>query len=224
MSNVIIDIILILIVVFGAIWGISRGFIKSVSGPVKFFACIIIAFGLCSFFAETVIAPIIEEPLTNQISDYLVENFEENEDGEPKIPTLVRFAAVVMDVNIDEIEGVEGYAQALADKIAHPVISLVSSIAAFVILYFLAKLLVAILFKILDSMLDSGVAGSVNKILGCVFSTFLALVVAWAAATLFEFVINAPAFENVAWMNEFDGGYIYKFLKTLNPIDLLFSF
>ena len=52
----------------------------------------------------------------------------------------------------------------------------------------------------------------------------LAFIVCWALASVFELVMNLPVFVGQAWVNEFTGGFVYKFLKSINPIDILLSF
>lgn len=222
--NVVIDVLLLLIIALGAYLGIKRGFIASVARPVKFFLCLIISFSLSAPIGSAIIQPIVEEPLTNQISDFIEERASGEDAEDAELPTLLRVAASLMDVDIEGLTGTEDYADALADKIALPVVKLIASVSAFILIYFLMRLLLNIGFKMLNSMFDSGVAGAVNKTLGCVFSTALAIICAWGFTVLFEFFINIPAFDNVVWMSEFNGGFIYKLLKSLNPIDLLFSF
>ena len=211
--NVVIDIILALIVLGGAFVGFKRGFISTVAKPVKLVLCIVVAFSLASSVATAVIEPIIGETVENQISDYLTEKIEEDTEGEFELPTLLKLAALLLDVDVDSIQ-----------SIASPVIHFVAVIISFVLLYFALKIILGILLKILDSAFNTGIVGAFNKTLGLVFGTVLSVTAAWAVVSVFEFVINTSLFENAVWLSEFEGGYIYNFFKAYNPIDLLLSF
>ena len=222
--NVVIDIILALIVLGGAFVGFKRGFISTVAKPVKLVLCIVVAFSLASSVATAVIEPIIGETVENQISDYLTEKIEEDTEGEFELPTLLKLAALLLEVDVDSIQSEKDYADALVESIASPVIHFVAVIISFVLLYFALKIILGILLKILDSAFNTGIVGAFNKTLGLVFGTVLSVTAAWAVVSVFEFVINTSLFENAVWLSEFEGGYIYNFFKAYNPIDLLLSF
>ena len=220
----IVDIILALIVLIGAIVGLKRGFILTVAKPVKFVLCLIIAFSLASSVATEVVEPMVGDALENQMTDFLTEKIEESQDGEFEIPTLIKLAAGVLDIDLESFESAENYADAMVSSIAQPIIHLVSTVIAFFILYFVSKIVLGILLKLLNAIFDRGIIGALNKALGLIFSTFFAIVIAWCAASLFEFVINTSLLDGVAWAQEFDGGFIYDFFKSTNPIELLLSF
>lgn len=220
----IVDIVLALIVLIGAIVGLRRGFILTVAKPVKFVLCLIIAFSLASPVAERVVEPMIGDALENQMTDFLTEKIEESADGEFEIPTLIKLAAGVLDIDLESLESAENYAEVLISEIADPIIHLFSTVISFFLLYFVLKFVLGILLKLLNAIFDRGIVGALNKALGLIFSTFFSLVIAWCAASLFEFLINTSLLDGVAWANEFDGGFIYNFFKSTNPIELLLSF
>lgn len=225
-AGVIVDIVLCLIIIIGAIVGIKRGFIATVAGPVKLIACIVISIGLSTTVANAVVQPIIEEPLTNQISDYLVEKFDDAsaDTGEIETPTVLKLAAAVLDIDIEGIDTNADYADALVEKLAVPVIHAIAVVISFILLYVVSRLLLSIIFKILNSAFDGGAVGVLNRLLGCVLSTVMSVLIAWLATSLFDFITHIPSISSAAWISEFDGGYIYEFFKNFSPIDLLLSF
>jgi hypothetical protein len=77
---------------------------------------------------------------------------------------------------------------------------------------------------VLNKILDGGLFGVVNKTLGCIFNTLLALIVAWAFTSVFEYFISLPFLAEQAWTESFTGGFVYKLFKSISPIDLLLSF
>ena len=112
----------------------------------------------------------------------------------------------------------------LVEGIAGPIVSLVSSAIAFVLIYIVARILLSIAVAILAKLVESGVVGFVNGILGLVFTSLLTLFSVWALVAVSDLILNLPAVASTAFAEEFSGGFIYKFLKDLNPIDLLLSF
>ena len=39
-----------------------------------------------------------------------------------------------------------------------------------------------------------------------------------------EYILNIPAVANTAFAKAFDGGWVYGFIKSMSPVDLLLSF
>ncbi len=227
-ANIIVDVVLIGIVIAGAIMGICRGFIKTIATPVKFFASVAIAFALCSVVATSIIQPVIQEPITNQMSEFLVEKCQglTSENAFENLPTLIKFASTLVGIDVSTIEGAttEEFIVSLVEKLAVPTIHLIAVVFSFIIVYFLARFVLWILIAIINSMFETGALGVLNKTLGCIFSTALAIIISWAVASVFTYVISMPVFADVVWIQEFDGGWIYQFFKMLNPVDLLLSF
>ena len=114
--------------------------------------------------------------------------------------------------------------EAVAKAVTAPVVQVISVIFGFVIAYFISKILLNFLFILINNVLNSGVAGKVNKTLGCVFTLFLAFVAGWAFTSVFEFIFNIPAIASIKGIKNFNGGVIYRFFRNFTPLDLLLSF
>ncbi len=228
MANIIVDVIISLLFALGAFLGYRKGFFFTATKPIKWFAAILLAFSLSGTVASSVVQPIIEEPITNQISDYLTEKCEEltPENAKEELPTLVKVAAGLADIDIDSIEGetTEEFISATVDKLAEPMIYLFALIISFFAIYFISKFTLAILLSILNKIFLQGVLGVFNKVLGLIFGAFLAFVALWLAVMLFGYVISIPSIAATDFAKAFNGGFIYKFLKSMSPLDLLLSF
>ncbi len=226
--TIIIDILLLGMIGFGIFWGIKNGFISAIAKPVKFFASLLFAILLSSVAATAIIEPMIEVPLTGQISDYLVEKCDDitPDNAKDKVPTVLKFAAGVVNVDLEEIEGgtTEEYITALVETLAHPVVHLFATIIAFILLYFIFKLIFSLLLWLTNLMFKKGVVGVVNKIFGAVATTAFAMVVAWGFVSVFDYFINLSFIAENSWAMNFNGGFLYDFFKSVSPIDLLLSF
>lgn len=226
--NILIDVIIVGVIAGGAIFGIARGFISSVAKPVKWVASIVIAFSFCTAFSGAVIYPIIEAPITNQLTEYLVDKCSHitAANASEELPTLLKLAAGAVGVDLSSLEtdGATDFISQLVDKLAHPVINMISVVVSFFAVYLISKLVLSILLSIINHAFDGGVFGVLNRVLGFLFTTSLAFVVAWILTSVFGYVISLPAFADTAWIASFEGGYVYKFFKGISPIDLLLSF
>ena len=228
MADIIVDAIIVILFLLGAFLGYRKGFFFTATKPIKWFAAIILALSLSGTVASAVVVPIIEEPITNQISDYLTEKCDEitPENAKDELPTLVRLAAGLADVDIESIEGetTAEFIFSTVDKLAEPLIYLIAVIISFFGVYFVSKFVLAILLAILNKIFLTGVLGVCNKILGLVVGLFLAFVLLWVAVMLFGYVVSIPSIAETDFAKTFDGGFIYKFIKSMSPLDILLSF
>jgi len=227
-ASIVVDLIIVSIVLFGAFWGIKRGFILTLAKPVKWIASILIALSLCNPVANSIVQPMIEAPITNQISSYLTEECADitAESASEELPTLLKLAAGIVGVDVNSITGENAadYISQIVDKLAMPAIHLIAIVISYFALYLLAKILLSVGVSLINGILSGGIFGIANKILGFVFSTFLAFVSAWLLVALFGYLINIPALREIGWISSFKGGYVYRFFKEISPIELLLSF
>ncbi len=229
MVNIIVDIVLILVVLAGFILGIKRGFIKTVAKPVKLALAIVIAFSFAAPASEAFIEPTVKEPISNQIEGVLLEKSETltPENMNEELPTLLKIAATVFNIQIDGVSADADSEEIIAqivDKLISPAVHIISTAIAFLVLYIVSNIALSILLSILNSVFDTGFVGTVNKILGAVFSTALFVIFAWLLTLLFTYIIHAPALAQQEWVKNFDGGFVYDFFNKFNPIDWLLSF
>ncbi len=225
--NVIIDVILCAIVVIGCIIGFKVGFVSLVAKPVKAVLAIIFAFVFCTGVADAVMTPMISTPVTNYLVDFMnekcagitAENYAE------ELPTLLKLAASVFGIDLSEtVAGTSGSVlEGLVETLTAPVINVVSIIISFVVVWIVSKILLSLIFFLINALLK-GPLGALNGILGCIVSTILAIVIAWGVAVLLEFVFHTAAFEGNALIEEFEGGFFYRFFNTYSPLELLLSF
>jgi len=229
MANIIVDIVIVALLIIGAIIGAVKGFIKTVAKPVKWVASLVISFTCASGVGNSLIKPLILTPVSSHLTAFLQERYAEISatDAGSAMPTLVRIAAGVCGIDIDQVAqeaGEEGVLTAIINAVTEPVVGVISVIIAFFILYIVSGLLLSLILAIINAIVDHGVVGVVNRIFGCVFTFALSFVAVWLLISVFETVIAVPALAETAWVQEFTGGWVYNFLKTFSPLDLLLSF
>jgi len=226
LANIIFDAVLVLMMLIGVIVGAKRGFVRTVAKPVKLALSIWLSFSLSGFFGEKLIKPAISSPITSKITSFLIEKYSyvtAATSGE--LPLVVRIAAAMANVD-PALIGSEGeqYIVTLVNEITDPVVTLISVVLAFLILSIVLRLVLSLLLWLLESMVDDGFIGVANRIVGCVITFALSVVVCWCVVALSDFVFHIPAISSMVWVSEFSGGFVYKFFESISPIDLLLSF
>ena len=221
--SIFVEILLWVILLVGVALGIRSGFIRMAAKPVKLILSLVLAFSLCTSVAEGIVTPIIEQPITNYIYDFLAENCPELniENVAEELPTVLKMAAGMYGINVEEIVAQNAGRDIIAEitaVLAAPVISILAIIVSFVLLYFVSKLLITLALSLIDLIFSNGIFGALNKILGGVSGAVISFAVAWALAVLIEFLyhINGNGLENP--------GLLYTFFNTYSPIELLLSF
>lgn len=227
--NLILDIILVGILAVGALLGAKNGFIDTVARPVKFVLSIVLAFTLARSVGNFLVEPMIGPAISHKLSDILVEKYAgiTASTASSELPTLIRVAASFCGVNIQQVASAADGAsviESIAKSVSDPVVDLISLILGFVITYFLAKLVLKFILILINNIVNNGIAGIVNKGLGCVFALFLAFVVGWGVTCISEFIFNIPAIASMSSIENFTGGVVYRFFRAFTPLDLLLSF
>ena len=226
LANIIFDAVLVILMLIGIIVGAKRGFVGTVAKPVKLALSIWLSFSLSGFFAEKLVKPIISSPITSKLTSFLIEKYSyitAAQSGE--LPLLIRVAAALADVDPALIsEEGEQYIVILVNQITDPVVTLIALVITFILLYIILRLVLSLLLWLIESIVDDGFVGVTNRIVGCIFTFVLSFVISWCVVAVSDFVFHIPAISEIAWVAEFDGGFVYKFFKSISPIDLLLSF
>lgn len=227
--KIIVDLVLVAIIIGGVILGLKKGFTKIVARPVKLIASLVLAFSFCSGFGESIIAPIIDAPIQGYLSNFLYENCASitAENVTEELPTLVKIAAAAFGIDIEQIAAgaaVNAILDEIILNITSPVISLISTVLGFIAVYLLSRLGFAIAFLIIDLVFNGGLLGAINKLLGLIFGTAFAFIIAWGLAVVLELIFNLPAFASNEFISNYEGGWLYNFFNTFNPMELLLSF
>ena len=228
LSNLIFDVIIILVLAIAGFIGVKVGFFNILAKPFKYVGAIVITLGFAKPFGNGVIYPMIYKSVSNKVSTFLLAKFSAiTEATVEELPTLIKFAASLWGLDINTISGEAGtqsLIQNIIDKVMDPVVGVISIVIGGIVLYILSKLLLGLALWLVNSVLDNGAIGVVNKTLGCIFTLIIAFVIVWAVVGCSDFIINIPVIHNTKWGSEFTGGIIYRFFKNLSIVDLLLSF
>ena len=228
MLDIVIELLLCAIILVGFVIGLKRGFINLAAKPIKTVAALLVAFGYCTVIASSIVTPWIEAPIANYIKNFLYENCASltAENVNEELPTLIKIAAATVGIDINEVadNASVGVIDAIVENLASPVVSIISNIISFVGIFIIAVIVFGVILWLLNIVFSRGVFGFFNKFVGIVFGTALSVLIAWALAVIIEIVFHSPMLAENELIANFQGGYIYKFFNTYNPIELLLSF
>lgn len=220
----IIDLILVVILAIGVIVGIKRGFIASISKPVRRILAILIAFSCAASVGAVIVSPLISEPITTRITESLYANCPDitADTAVAELPLILKMVAGMAGVDISEAaEGTDDVIKALVEVISAPAIQAISSAIAFVLLFILSNLLLRLLFFILNHYSQEGILGIINRGVGCLINMLFAFVIDWLLVSVFAFLLDSALLSSTEWAVNFYGGFVYRFFDTLNPLELL---
>ena len=223
----ILDVVLIFIILLGIFLGYKRGFVRTVGRPVKFFATLFCSFRFCSLFSERVLRPLISGPVTRQVADYIRTHCGDvtAENAGETLPTVLKLAAGLFGIDVSEAASRgENVIDSLTSTLTAPVVDIISTVLSFVALLIICTLIFSVVLWLVDLLFRIGPVSIVNKVVGVLFSGAFAFLISWALASLFAFVLDTSLLEGVAWAENFEGGFFYRFLNQYNPLDLILSF
>ncbi len=237
LAGIIVDIVILLLLVIGGIWGWKSGVVEMLSKPIKFVLTIIISFSLATVVGSNIVQPIISAPVTNQVSSIVESKCEEIAEiaDIEKLPTIVRLLAEANGIDTEAVfsqEGKEALIEEVVKTVTDPVVGIISVVIAYILLHLVSSIVLTLAFKIADNCIKNGVGviSKANSILGCVIMTLLGATIVWAICGISDFILNIPLLQGQAWVQSFTSnnawfsGFLYRFFKGLSPIELLLSF
>ncbi len=218
------DILLCLAIAVGFIVGAVRGFVRSVAKPIRIVCAGFLAYLLCSVIGPNLIQPVVQAPISNQVSDFLVEKCETLDIDH--LPSLLKFAASLCNLDLSAYEGetTEESAHLIAEAVAEPLARILSIAIAFVLLFILCSLLLRLLLAVIDHSLKNSPLKGFNRALGSVTGGLMGIVCVWLFCALFTWVVSLPAFAEAEWAIECQKGVVYGLFRSIDPLELLLSF
>ena len=229
LANIIVDCLLVLVLVIGIIIGLKNGFIKTVAKPVKVFLSFLAAVTWSEPIGSGLIKPWISAPLTNKLASYITGICDglTADMASEEMPTVIKLAASLYDIDLNEVaQGTgEALAQSIVSAVTDPFVGIVSTVLAFALIFIAASILLGIVLVIVNKIAeDGGLIEFVNRALGCVTMFLFAFLIAWVIVSASDIILNIPAIHEMAWVQEFTGGFVFKFLKNFSPIEIILSF
>ena len=223
------EILILGILILGSYAGIRYGFVSIASKPIKTVASFFFAYTLSPAVGKGLIAPIIQAPTTNYIKSFMYDNCSNlNPDNVmDEVPTLLKMAGAASNRGETFVEG------QTTDEIIENVITsftglfseIISVIFAFFVLFFVGRLLIRLGIYLVNYYCSGGILAKVNRSMGFVLAAFLAAIAAWALVNTVDFFFHLPpVFDNSALIQNFRGGFLYRFFNSLSPLELLLSF
>lgn len=207
----VIDGIFALVIFLGLIVGVVKGFYDLITRPIRFFAAICITFLLAGPIIDAWLGPYFSQLLSGTITQALIEKSPGlAADSVDAMPFFFKALAFVFGVDtsgvVQNLEEGQSVAEALGGAIGAPLGNFVGMIVAYLAIFVISLLVLKIVMGLLGKVITAGPMHAIDKTLGSVFGVAVACLLCCIAAT----VINAAS-------KDFQGGFLYDFLLSLNP-------
>ncbi len=199
------DIIVVVIIAFFAIWGFKRGFVKSIVGMLSLAASLILAWMLYPIVSELLEAIGVKTAIFESIQNVLYAHTQS--EGIDKLPEFLQAAAA---------EGQRG----MIENAAGGASKLVLDIVSFVVVLVLSRIIIWIAQKFLIVISELPIIGLLNRFAGLLFGA--------AQGTLIVFIIFtvvyaiSPLRENGDIVTTIESSAIAKRIYDVNPIVNIF--
>ncbi len=199
LSNIIVDVVLVLIILAGFIYGAKCGVIKVLSKPLKWFSSFILAALAAISLSSKVVMPAIEGPIIEKFTERIVENW--NDSG--KVPLFFRLMGVSAESFATDVE-------ALSAELLEPAILILAAIITFFAVLIFGKLILGLVLGLLNFIVNKiGVLRKISKISGAVLGLILFFIIASIFARVFELCASLELLADTAFFSEFTGGFIF---------------
>lgn len=226
--NLIFELILLCILVGSSYAGIKFGFIQIAAKPIKIIASLAFAFSLCKSVGTVIIAPIIQNPVSAYIKEFVYAKCSNltSVNAYDELPTLLKMAGAAFNVDMNAQNAVsqETVLDNAILNLTSPAVNLIGIAVAFVLLLIVGRILMSLGVYLVNSFCRSGLIAKVNKAMGFVLAGMMSLIGAWAFVSVVEFLFHLPMFENSAAVQGFSGGFLYRLFISVSPLELLLSF
>lgn len=219
--DILIDVILLGIFFAGAYYGYKKGLFRMAVEPFRVLICFFVAFSFYETVSQGIVAPVI----TPTVRNYLFEFCQKTSiDGAiDKLPAMLRVALAIFNSSaLDNMDKAYG-AEALVNRLIDPLVRFLSGIIAFIILYVIVRLFSRLALNVIGCFLEGGILGRVNSLMGVVLSGFVGFAVACLTASLIDYALHLDAFSDLVASAGFRGGAIYRIMREVNLIRLVFS-
>lgn len=100
----------------------------------------------------------------------------------------------------------------------------ISTAIAFMLLLFVIRIILSFAVSVAARFFDFGIIGRINKFLGFLLATIVALILAYGFALLVEFLFTLQIFDNSSLVKDFSGGILYRLFIFISRSRLLPSF
>jgi uncharacterized membrane protein required for colicin V production len=234
--SIMLDLLPILLIVLGAIFGMRQGFIRVVFGRLRRLTSLALAAILARPVGSWVKDEFLLAPVTGKIKEFLADALgaelsgATGEEMASNLPAALRGVLNLLRIDISEAaadaEAAGGnLLEQFASRIAEPAARFLGVLLAFVALYFLCRIFLRLLVSVVDMIFKLPGLRILNSLLGLVFGLLFAVLYSWLLVTALGYVGDLLANGDVRFFAGFDieKTYIAKYFYSFRPIEFIFS-
>lgn len=201
------DVAVVVIIAFFAVWGFKRGFVKSIVGILSLAASLILAWMLYPVISQLLETVGVKTAIYESIQNILYENIQN--DSVASLPKFLQAAAM------------DGQS-AIIDGTALGAAKMVLDIVSFIVVLIASRIIIWIAKKLLIVMSEMPIIGFFNRIAGLLFGAAQGILIVFILFTVIFAV--SPMKENIGIVEAVSASTIAKPLYDANPILNIFDF
>jgi uncharacterized membrane protein required for colicin V production len=216
-SLTILDGVLAIIILVGVFLGYAKGFFSTITKPVKIIGAGCITYCLANPIIEAWTRPFFTEKAYGWINNALLEKAPElsiDTAGE-SLPFVLRIIASIFKIDVTAAGEAATSAEIISEiskSLSVPTGNLIAVAVTYAALFIAVLIVLSILIAIIGTVIDSGPLAVVDKILGLILGTAIAIVVCCIVANVTGSIAK-----------DFTGGFVYDFFKNFDPFSLILS-
>ncbi len=201
------DIAVVAIIVFFAVWGFKRGFVKSIVGMLSLAASLILAWMLYPVISQLLETIGVKMAVYESIQDVLYENMQND-----SIANLPKFLQ----------DAVQGGQKSIIDSTALGAAKMVLDIVSFIVVLIASRIVIWIAKKLLIVMAEMPIISFFNRIAGLLFGAVQGVLIVFILFAVI-FAIS-PLREGVEVVDAVNASTVAKTLYDANPLVKIFDF
>lgn len=227
-----IDAVFVVVVLVCTVWGLKKGFIKSLLGFIGYVIALLAAISISNWLAAFVYDSFLREVFIQKISSVLTDGAaataaEQAEKLLEALPGFVANALVNQGVTAESLEGtlagsVAAIAPQVADMISPVVINLMRIIFT-VVLFSVLLFLVRVLVRAVGSVFRLPVLRQMDSLLGGAFGLLSGFVFVLLLTAILGLAVPMMKEETAAWQDGIQGSHVMKLADEYNPLQYLFK-
>ena len=213
----IMDGVLAIIILVGVFLGYAKGFFSVITKPVKIIGSACITYCIANPIIEAWTRPFFTEKAYGWINNALLEKSPDlsvDTAGE-SLPFVLRLIASIFKIDVSAAGSAATSEEIIAEiskSLSVPTGNIIAIAVTYLVLFIAILIVLSIIVAIIGTVIDSGPLAVIDKILGLILGTAIAIVACCIVANITGSIAK-----------EFTGGFVFEFFKNFDPFSLILS-
>ncbi len=203
----ILDIIILIVILYYTINGVSKGFVTTIFKIASFFIAILLTGKLHTYFSNILINSKLSNWINGIISQKIYTNnsggFQENNIPETAAEKLIESIPIPKIIKPNILNG-DGNGilsvfkfENIIDQVSLSITNMIISILSIIILFFIIRFLLKLLIKVIEKIMKFPVLNSANKLLGGILGFARGILIVYIICIIFILLTPIKSFDTI---------------------------